>query len=342
MVRARQSLALLESEFALDEGEPIAAVRHGEFTLEAHRKGADLWVHFSRGEEGGGLGWRVPLFTDAAKVRRVQGAGLLELTASSPLGRHRIEVVAEDGEVALYSLTVMFRPEHAIHLPFLPRDLVAVGPRGATEKPLGKIEARQRRLNTGMCYFTLAEPDFGKVLYVQDLTALNAYFNATGTKPENAVGGEWPEVGYLPPTQPGDTSTALPGGQEITLSRAFVLVRRFPKDKETASAWQFLDMLAAIYPRLEKPEPAYRDWVERSRRTLDDLRSSPKARTRHLGHTYFHPYTASEYPDSMVQLSLLGAFHSWGRWQGKRDPLEREARNGLRGFYDEQLHALRR
>jgi hypothetical protein len=193
-----------------------------------------------------------------------------------------------------------------------------------------------------LCYFTLSEPDLGKVLYLQDLTALNAYFNATGTKPENAVGGEWPEVGYLPPTQPGDSSMALPGGREMVLGRAFVLIRRFSQDEEAASAWQFLDMLAAIYRRLDLPGWAHRDWIARSRRTLDDLRTSPKARTRHRGHVYFHPYTAAEHPDSMVQLSLLSAIHQWGRWQAKSDPLEREIVKGLRGFYDPKLKAIRR
>ncbi|MGN6498414.1 MAG: hypothetical protein ACTHK5_13920 [Tsuneonella sp.] len=342
--KASRSLALLESERAFGGGRPLARTRHGEFTIEARRQGADLWVQFSRGKEGGGVAWRVPLFTDAAEVERIEGEGgsLFTFTAHSPLGRHRIEIAADPEETALYTLTARFTPDHALHLPYIPRDLVAIGPAGHPERPRGRIEARQRRLNTGLCYFSLEEPDFGKVLYLQDLTVLNPYFAATGTAPENAVGGEWPEVGYIAPTQPKDLTTALTGGREIVLNRAHLLVRRFPRQRETISAWQFLDMLGALYRRIERAGWEHRDWVERSQRTLDDLRSSPKARTRHGDHTYFHPYTAAEYPDSMVQLSLLEAVHEWGRWAGKRDPLEREIRNGLRGFYDEKLQALRR
>ena len=44
----------------------------------------------------------------------------------------------------------------------------------------------------------------------------------------------------------------------------------------------------------------------------------------------------------MVQLSLLSAIHQWGRWQERRDPLEREIVKGLRGFYDPKLKAIRR
>ncbi|MXO74238.1 hypothetical protein GRI40_03245 [Altererythrobacter aerius] len=336
------SLAVRETARAFGEGRQLAKAKHNAFLVEAVTLGADLWIRLSRDAKSGGLAWRVPLLTEGARIERVEGDDLLAFTAVTDLGTHRITVSADESDPALFSLEHAFRPDRALHLPFIPRDLIAVGPGVRAERPKGTIEASQRRLNTGLCYFSLDEPDFGKVLYLQDLTRLNAYFNATGTKPENAVGGEWPELGYLAPTHPDDPSAALPGGRETVLSSAHILVRRFPQEEEIASAWQFLDMLAALYRRIDRPEAMYRDWVGRSRRTLDDLRASPKARTRHRGNTYFHPYTATEYPDSMVQLSLLSAIHEWGRWQGKRDPLEREIVKGLRGFYDPKLKALRR
>lgn len=338
----KASLGLREAERALEEGRRIARVRHDEMEIEARIFGADLWVLFTRGKQGGGLAWRVPLLTDAAQVDRIDSEALLEFVADSPLGKHRIAIAADAEEAALFTLEASLRPHRTLHLPYLPRDLLAIGPEGKVRRPRGRIEARQRRLNTGLCYFSLEEPDLGKVLFVQDLTALNPYFNATGTKPENAVGGEWPEVGYLAPTQPADPSTALPGGRDTILCHAHLLIRRFASGEETASAWQFMDMLAAIYRRIPRPDWEHRDWLQRSRGTLDDLRSSRKARTRHGGNVYFHPYTAAEAPDSMVQLSLLSAIHEWGRWQGRRDPLEREIAKGLRGFYDPELGALRR
>lgn len=339
---SQASFALVEAERALHDGQVMAQVQHGEMSIEAKKLGSDLWLNISRGNKSGGLAWRVSLLTDAVEIKRVKDDNLLTFTATSALGTHRIAINADLEEAALFTLDVSFRPENAVHIPFLPRDLVAVGPAGKPERPKGRIEARQRRLNTGLCYFSLEEPDFGKVLYVQDLSALNEYFNTTGTKPENAVGGEWPEVGYLAPTQPGEPSTALPGARETVLSRAYLLIRRFPEKEEAASAWQFMDMLGAVYRRLDHPDCEHRDWIARSRRTLDDLRTSSKARTLHDGNVYFHPYTDAEYPDSMVQLSLLSAIHQWGRWQGKRDPLERAILKGLRGFYDPKLKAIRR
>ena len=339
------ALGLREGERALADGRHLAVVTHRDVRSEARAVGADLWILLSRDgdcDKVGGLAWRVPLFTDEAEIKQEKGSGLLHFTATSPLGRHEIALEVGDSGEALFTLTARFRPEKSLHIPFLPRDLIVLGPKGRVDEPKGRIEARQRRLNTGLCYFSLDEPDMGKVLYVQELTALNPYFAATGTKPENAVGGEWPEVGYLAPTNPHDALKALPGGRDFVLSRAHVLIRRFALDEEGASARQFLEMLGTIYSRLEQPEAPYRDWIERSRRTLADLAASPKARTRHGGRTYFHPYTASENPDSMVQLSLLSAIHDWGVWSAKRHPVEREIRKGLRSFYDDKLKTLRR
>lgn len=336
------SLAVRETARALDDGRKIAQTRHRDFEVTARLKGDDLWVSFTLAKGGGGLAWRVPMLSDDVTVDKIDGDGLLDLVATSPVGRHRISVTPDDAETAMFTLHVSFQPKTAVHIPFFPRDLVAVGPDGRPERPKGKIEARQRRLNTGMCYFELEEPDVGKVLYVQDLTRLNDYYRATGTKPENAVGGEWPEVGYLAPTDPQNTKGKLPAGRETVLCHAYLLIRRFPEQRETTSAWQFLDMLAAVYRRMELPGCTHRDWIERSERTLGDLSRSPKARTRHGDNTYFHPYTAAEYPDSMVQLSLGGAIHEWGRWAGKKHPLEREIVKGLRGFFDPELKTIRR
>jgi hypothetical protein len=206
----------------------------------------------------------------------------------------------------------------------------------------GVIEATQRKLNTGLLYFSLKRPQFGKVLYVQNLTALNDYFNATGSKPESAVAGEWPELGYRPPRNPETDEAVLPAGKTLTLYDTILVVRSYPQHAETDSAWQFLDMLGAVYPWLDPPEPAFRDWCDRSKRTVDDLLHAPEARIEHYGHTYFHAYTASEYPDAMVQLSIASALQEWGRWTGVRHPLEREAITGLDRFYDPELKTLRR
>lgn len=101
-------------------------------------------------------------------------------------------------------------------------------------------------------------------------------------------------------------------------------------------------MLGAIYPWLEPPTLTWRDWPSRARATIHDLVNAPEARIEHYGHTYFHPYTASEYPDVMVQLSIASALNEWGRWTGVRHPLLREIMAGIDRFHDPKLGTLRR
>src|SRR3546814_20201529 len=63
----------------------------------------------------------------------------------------------------------------------------------------------------------------------------------------------------------------------------------------------------SAYQALDMPPVEYRDWMTRAERTLRDLDKAPEATIRHYGHRYIHPYTAAEYPDSMVQMSIVAA-----------------------------------
>src|SRR5690606_28220201 len=181
-------------------------------------------------------------------------------------------------------------------------------------------EAAQRGLNVAALFARLTEPDFGSLFYCQDLTALNRYFRATGTKPDGAVGGHWPELGYLPPApemkgQP--EVTPLPEGEEIPVSRALIALHGDSQGEEEDQARRFLRWLGEIYPHLARPQPEFRDWPARARRTWRDLDRSPLATVSHYGARYARPYTDAEYPDSMAQLSLLAAMCDWRAWSGE-------------------------
>jgi hypothetical protein len=183
------------------------------------------------------------------------------------------------------------------------------------------------------------------MLYLQNLTAMNPYYNATKTRPDGAVGGEWPELGYLPPTPPQSGTPpvdALPKGENFTLSDALLVFHREASKDEALSARLFLQMLGSAYRLLDKPEPEFHDWPARAEQTARDLARAPEATIEHYGNTYVHPYTASEYPDSMVQLITLTTLHDYGAWRGKPLPIEEKLAAGIGRFYDEKLKTLRR
>ena len=96
---------------------------------------------------------------------------------------------------------------------------------------------------------------------------------------------------------------------------------------EQDSARRFLQMLGAAYGQLDTPPTEFRDWVGRAERTLHDLETSPSATIRHYGHVYIHPYTGTEYPDVMVQMSVIAALQDYAVWTRSADRLPSHSRS---------------
>lgn len=317
-----------------------------DLTVELCAGGDSIWV-FIRREKRGGVALRVAFLPEdfSCTVLSPESDEVVRLRILSAMGEHVAMFSLGAGVLTKFRMTVRFTPRVAMLVPFMPRDLYPLDARGDPLGATGHVEAAQRGLNAGLLYFRISEPAFGNILYFQNLTAMNDYYRATKTKPDGAVGGEWPELGYLLPTPPqsGTPPTdPLPAGIQFTISDA-ILVFRFdePMD-ERDSARQFLQMLGAAYQMLDLPTYEFRDWIWRGERTLHDLSHAPEATVRHYGHRYVRPYTNAEYPDVMVQMSLVAAIHAWGKWNRKAHPLEAAFKAGLGKFYDARLKTLRR
>lgn len=302
-----------------------------------------LWMRVTRGEFGG-VALRALFGQGEYSLGSVETTQTgLAFTADSHAGAWNVSI---DGlSENLLRVQVKLTPAVDLLIPFWQRDLYPIDASGDPLGTKGEVEAAQRGFNTGLCYFCLDEPAFGAVLYLQNLTALNPYFRATATKPDGVVGGEWPELGYQPPAAPNGNSppvAPLKAGEAYVVSDAFLAFRAECGKDETASARRFLDMVANIYPYLLPPEPAFHDWPERAAKTLHDLKSAPEATLQHYGYTYLHPYTASEYPDSMVQMSVASAIDEWEALTGKTEPYKATLLAGMGRFFDKELGTVRR
>jgi hypothetical protein len=268
-----------------------------------------------------------------------------EIAADSAMGRHKIVFAITDCEWPRLQMTVHLTPAVNTIIPFMPRDIYPLDAEDTPFKTVGTVEAAQRGLNSGVLYFHIDRPSFGSVLYFQNLTLMNDYYLATKTKPDGAVGGEWPELGYLPPTPPQSGTPpvdSLPANKDVILSDATLIFRDMQMHDERESARGFLQMLGAAYAGLERPPTDFRDWPGRARKTLRDLENSPKATVAYYGHIYIRPYTDAEYPDSMVQMMVLSAVCDWSKFSSKQHPLAPALRKGMRRFYDKKLGTVRR
>ncbi|EMD84210.1 hypothetical protein [Pacificimonas flava] len=340
-------IALLRDELANGRLRTLRSTGFAGLDLTLARGHDALWL-LMRKPGSGGLAYRVAFFPagiGTAKMVRRRRNEAMRAEAVSPLGRHRVAVALRNGAIPMLRVKTTLTPAEPLLASFVPRDLYPLDESGDPAGAVGQVEAAQRGFNTGSIYFRLTEPDFGSVLYLQDLTALNDFFAATKTKPDGAMGGVWPEIGYLMPTPPQQGTPPvdpLPAEEEITLSDGWIAFHRESGGDEQNMARRYLTLLGKMLEVVERPQTEFHDWMDRAERTLHDLSHSPKATIRHYGHLYLHPYTAAEYPDSMVQLSVLAAIRDYETWARTKVPIGAKLAAGLGKFYDSELGTLRR
>lgn len=344
---ASPHLLLLREELRTGSMESVAELGLGDRRVEICAGRDSLWVIVRR-DGRGGLALRAahaPGGCDEVRLLAAREGEALRLAFDSVLGSQTVSVRLFEDATPILRVSTSVMPAVPLLLPFLPRDLYPLGPGDDPATALGVVEAAQRGMNAGYSYSRATEPAFGSTLYFQDFTTLNPYFHLTGTKPDGAVGGEWPEIGYLPPTAPQKGKPPvrpLPAGVATPISDAYLAFHDDPNGDEAMMARRFVAMLGAIYRRIQHPKTAFHPWPDRAEQALKDLTRSPEASVFHYGFRYIHPYTTTEYPDSMVQLSLAASVRDYEAWKREKIPLADELKAGMRKFYDRRLRTLRR
>jgi hypothetical protein len=321
---------------------PLATFSLGQRTVEV-RSGRDtIWVVVRRPDRGAVALRTVPWSGDyTCRIVESRPSGLV-LDVSNASGEWRIEICVL-GETL--RVITHITPKADLLLAFWPRDLYVLDAGDDPTGSQGWVEAAQRGFNTGLCYFCVDRPGFGSTLYVQNLSALNRFFEATGTRPDGVVGGEWPELGYQPPTAPMSMEPPrqpLPQGETVAISDALLAFRDACGHDEADAARQFIHMLAQLYPYLDKPEARDHDWADRAGRTLDDLGGSAEVWQDHYGYGYLRPYLGAETPDSMVQMAVLAAVRRYQAATGEGGALGDRQQAGNHRFFDPQLKSFRR
>jgi hypothetical protein len=338
---------LLKQELASKRMRLIASFDVDGRTVEARAGEDSLWLIIRRPCLGGFALRAAYTPGGCLSVRRAKRrkGETLRLRVRSALGVHDISISVPYSSMPVLRVTTRLTAARALLVPYFPRDLYPLDSKDDPTGCEGRVEAAQRGLNTGLCFIASEDGGFGTTLYVQNLTALNDYFRQTGTKPDGAVGGLWPELGYLPPTprqSPMPPKKPILPEKAITISDALLAFHDSTDGDEQTHAQCFLSQLAAVFNLLEIPPTEFRDWHGRAEQTLKDLDRSNQATISHYGFRFIHPYAGAEYPDVMVQLSIIAALRDFEVWSGKPIPLRRELQRGLPKFYDAKIGALRR
>lgn len=296
-----------------------------------------LWV-VVREPSGGGAAFRTAYApgADFAAVEAVTEDRSVRLIWTAPSGRY--EVAVDLISDTLLHWTTTLTPAFDLTLPFSPPDVYPLSADSSPAQTRGTAHAGQPTAGAAALFFSVSEPAFGSVFYLQNFSALEPLFEALGTRPLGLVGGQWPQLGFRLPA----SEAPLPAGQPVIVSDAFVCVSPQVPENEREAARLYLDCFAAVYPHLRQPQPQWRDWPGRAANSLYDLQTGRGCLVRQNGFTYARPYLDAEQPDSMVQLALTLPLMEYADWTQKPVPLAETLRAAVPTFYDAELGAMRR
>jgi hypothetical protein len=261
---------------------------------------------------------------------------------ASLMGDYESVVQLPGTENQALRLTTTLKTAAAVLFPYWPRDIIPLGAVGSNLLAEGDIKVSQVGTRSGQLYFSFSRPKAGSVLYLQNLTALADYNQQTETSAGDTVGGEWPEIGFaLPPTL---KNKPLEAGKTYVLSDAFVALSEEVPADEPAMVKQYLQLLAAIYLQLPKPETHYQPWPDILQKGLSDLTESPGCWSQVAGNHYFNAYVCdyATPPEIMVQLAVLLPLLDYVEWNDSQLEVMKKIKKGLPAFYDEKYGTVMR
>jgi hypothetical protein len=239
-------------------------------------------------------------------------------------------------------LTTTLKTTTAVLFPYWPRDIVPLGAANSDVLAEGEVKVSQVGTRSGQLYFSLSRPKAGSVLYLQNLTALADYNQDTETSAGDTVGGEWPEIGFaLPPTL---KNKPLQADKSYVLSDAFIALSDEVPVDEPAMMRQYLDLLAATYLQLPKPDTSFNHWPEILEKGLTDLEDSPGCWSQVDGNHYFNAYVCDYKtpPEIMVQLAILLPLVDYVEWTDAELDMMKKLKDGLPAFFNKELGTIMR
>jgi len=263
----------------------------------------------------------------------------LQIELQSLTGNFNVDLRWPQQDFTVLRYTVTFTPSRELFIPYWPKDMVIPETDGIT--PEGEILVQQVGTRSGLLYFKLTDPDAGSVLYLQNLTALADYCQQTETSLADAVNGQWPEMGFsLPPAK----TKPLQAGHPVIISDAIIVFDPLPLNDERTIAHQFLDMLAAAYLVMPRPDTGVHNWPGILDKGLNDLINNSASWMHANGNDYFNAYV-SDYqtpPEIMVQLAVMLPLQDYAEWKGIKIPAIDVIRDGLPQFYNPELGTIMR
>ncbi|NOY78929.1 MAG: hypothetical protein GXO76_13785, partial [Calditrichaeota bacterium] len=180
----------------------------------------------------------------------------------------------------------------------------------------------------------------GTLLYFEDLTSLNHYFELTHSGAEKImvdICNSESSFGYKVP----DTINALPVGKNAVITDSYLyLSSYFPRD-EADVAVTFFKLLAPVYNFIGKPETNLTHWKRIADREIKDL-ARPELWVTVKDRPYLRSYISDkrESAELISQLDVLLPLTEYERVYGGVKPLVEKLTRTLPVFYSKRYQAL--
>jgi hypothetical protein len=275
---------------------------------------------------------------DPIELKKVsEKDGIVSFHIVSLIGDYEAVVRLPTTDNPVLRLTTTLKVLAPLLFPYWPRDIV---PLDGEQPAEGEVYVKQVGTRSGQLFFR--QGNTGSVLYLQNLSALADYNQQTETSAAETVGGEWPEIGFaLPPTV---KNKPLEAGKTYILNDAFITFSEEVAKDEPAVVRQFLDLLAALYLTLPKPDTKYQSWPDILDKSLFDLQDSPGCWAQVDGNHYFNAYVCdyNTPPEIMVQLAVLLPLLDYVEWNDSQLDVMKKIKKGLPAFYDEKYGTIMR
>jgi hypothetical protein len=251
------------------------------------------------------------------------------------IGYYTVVIHMPESDNFFIRYTTSLKAGTSLMIPWWPRDII---PLGKTSESSGEIHIKQVGTRSGQLYMSMKEQGAGSILYLQNLTALNDYFQDTKTSAANIVGGEWSECGLALPA----TKEPLQSSKDYVISDAFVIATKDTPSNDLEKAKQFLELLCKIYIELPKREIEYTDWSAIVDKTLNHLEHNAGCWNHVKGHSYLNAYVADYVtpPEIMVQLAVLLPLLDYAKWNEAELSLIKNLESILPQFYDDKVKSI--
>jgi hypothetical protein len=199
---------IVQIEELLSDRRRLWSRRFDDTTLDVVFTRSGIWIVLDWGS-GAATAFRAAFSPGGLTVKKcsVEGESLL-IDADTRIGRQMCEIGVSIAD-AVFTFRTLVLPRSQLTFEAWSRDIVSLAPGPQVD---GVVHSADDDHRAGQLHASVAGG--GSFLYLQDLPSLAAFCGATRATLAHTVGGEWPDIGFVPPRgrkalSPSDGPTVL-------------------------------------------------------------------------------------------------------------------------------------